>query len=241
MVTSTIGNGYPTYFGPHPKHPNYGIVRKVLHNDFISPEDIASACGVTYTTKQHDRFYESLPSYESVLWCLNHGYMLMVGPPDAMSYLDIRSMHASQFYSAKQPTVPPWRWEVMQRFSREEKVGPVWIAFHKGHAEGSLGKASNFDSKDYNVEPTVVPTLAETAWCLTTYKAVRGINLLPVVNLRTSSMSTFHGAVTIGESHPDGLHVGDTDHVFHCGLAFVRRFLSPKSKSHKRRTRSPIV
>jgi len=72
-----------------------------------------------------------------------------------------------------------------------------------------------------------VPNAAEELWCLTTYKAVRGIHLLPNCYVRVSSVGSDGDRVRVG--HFDGAGIGvysgwDDDRRSDLGVSAVRKF-----------------
>ena len=95
--------------------------------------------------------------------------MLVAGPPKAMSLLDVRNVRNDYFYSKE----GGWYSEKAQKFARNDKVEPVWIALRKEPVAHSLSKNWS-EQSELVVEPMTVPNAAEAVWALTTYKAVRG-------------------------------------------------------------------
>jgi hypothetical protein len=63
---------------------------------------------------------------EGSLWQLDKG----VGPPTAMSLIDVRNVKKDYFCSRKHG----WYLDKPQKFARDDKVEPVWIAFRKGRS-----------------------------------------------------------------------------------------------------------
>lgn len=187
------------------KMPNYDIARTILGKDFISPEEIATARGLTYTDGQLATFGDTLPAQEVLEWCRDNGMMLVAGPPKSMSLLDVRALKAGYFYTKD----GGWYADNRQKFARADKVEPVWIALRKEPVADSLRKTWS-EQSDLVVEPMVVPNVAETVWGLTVYKAVRGKYLLPNLYVRTSSCGSGGGRVGVGRFDDDGLGVGSS-------------------------------
>jgi hypothetical protein len=72
----------------------------------------------------------------------------------------------------------------------------------------------------------VVPNAAEQVWGMTTYKAVRGVYLLPSVYVRTSSVGSLCGRVFVGFFDENGLVVngrGDHYRFDHVGVSSSRK------------------
>lgn len=204
------------------KAPDYEFAKAILGKDFISPEEIAKARGLTYTDEQLVKFHETLPTREVLEWCRASGCMLVAGPPRAMSLLDIRAQKADYFASKE----GGWYAERVQKFARGDKVHPIWIALRKEPVADSLGK--NWDDQSQLVEaPMLVPNVAEVVWGLTTYKAVRGVYLLPSLYVRTSSLVSNGNRVYVGGFGGGGLGVDD-DWVDRCngslGVSSARKF-----------------
>lgn len=190
------------------KAPDYTLARTILGSDFIPPEEIATARGVVYTDEQLAKFGETLPAAEVLHWCRDNGMMLVAGPPKAMSLLDIRALHTDFFYT-KGPAKNNAGWydDEKQKFSRNDKAEPVWIALRKEPVPGSLSRNWSEQSA-LVIAPMTVPNVAEVAWCLTTYKAVRNVFLLPSLYVRTSSLDSDGDRVGVGGFDADGLYVG---------------------------------
>ncbi len=204
------------------KAPNYDLAKTILSKDFISPEEIATARGLTYTDEQLAKFGDTLPVQEALEWCRDNGMMLVAGPPKAMSLLDIRAVKTDYFYSKE----GGWYAESAQKFARTDKAETVWIALRKEPVADSLSKDWS-EQSDLVAEPTVVPHPPETVWGLTVYKAVRGKYLLPNLYVRTSSIYSDGDRVNVGHFDAKGLDVysyWDSGRDVHLGLASARKF-----------------
>lgn len=204
------------------KAPNYDLARTILGKDFISPEEVATARGLTYTDEQLAKFGDTLPTQEALEWCRDNGMMLVAGPPKAMSLLDIRAIKTGYFYSKE----GGWYADKAQKFAENDKAEPVWIALRKEPVANSFGKNWS-EQSELVVEPMVVPNVAETVWALTTYKAVRDKYLLPNLYVRTSSCDSGGGRVSVGGFDDGGLVVSyywDSDRDSILGVVSARKF-----------------
>ncbi len=204
------------------KAPNYDLAKTILGKDFISPEEIATARGLTYPDEQLAKFDDTLPAQEALEWCRDNGMMLVAGPPKSMSFLDVRSVKADYFYSKE----GGWYSEKAQKFAKNDKAETVWIAFRKEPVADSLNKNWT-EQSDLVSEPMLVPNAAEAVWCLTTYKAVRGVYLLPNLYVRTSSRDSDGHHVVVGSFDDRGLNVDyiwDYGRDDYLGLASARKF-----------------
>lgn len=203
--------------------PNYDLAKTILGKDFIPPEEIAKSRRLTYTDAELATFGETLPDEATLAWCRENGCMLIAGPPNAMSPLDIRAHHNPYFYTKE----GGWYADSRQKFSRDDKAEPVWIAFKKEPVEGSRNRTW-FQQIALVKSPMIVPNAAEAIWGLTTYKAVRGICLLPNVYVRTSSIDSDGHRVFVGNFDSAGLDVNnnwDDNANDNIGVAAARKSL----------------
>ncbi len=183
------------------KVPDYELARTILGKDFISPEEVAkSRKGVAYTDDQLSQFSDTVPSQEVLQWCRDNGYMVVAGPNRPMSLLEVRSLKSDHFYSKE------GGWYAEQTFAQNDKVETRWIMFRKEPVPGSTSKNWNEQQALLSADE-VTPNVAEVAWCLTTYKAVRNIYLLPSIYVRTSSLDSGGDRVYVGYFDAGGLGV----------------------------------
>lgn len=171
----------------------YGLAKDILGQDFISPEEIYETRGITYTDEQLTKFGETLPSKDLLEWCRYRNIMLVAGPPQAMSILDIRAIEPNCFtnYSCcSDEEERGWPKKGHGKvFARNDKIGSGWLALLKEPVANSLGESWD-KQRELVTNPMVVPNVAEVAWGLTTYKTVRGIRLFPGFEVRTSSVDS---------------------------------------------------
>ena len=184
------------------KAPNYELAKNILGKDFISPEDIAKARGITYTDEQLAIFGDTLPAQEVLEWCRDNGMMLVAGPPEPMSTLDIRALKKDYFYSKE----GGWYSNKSEKFARDDKVEPVWIALRKEPVADSFNKNWS-EQSNLVVEPMIVPNAAKLLWGITTCRAVRDVCLFPNLYVRTSSVDSVSYLVYLGFFVSDGLYV----------------------------------
>ncbi|HEY4519493.1 MAG TPA: hypothetical protein VJH33_00440 [Candidatus Paceibacterota bacterium] len=222
LVFSLMSVSLTFAFADTNKAPSYELARSILGKDFISPEEVTTARGVTYTDEQLATFRDTLPAQEVLEWCRNNGMMLIAGPPKNMSLLDVRALKTDYFYTKKNN----WYSSKSERFAKNDKAEPVWIALRKKPVERSFNKDWN-EQKELVAPPNVVPNVAELVWALTTYKAVRGVYLLPNVYVRTSSVDSDGDRVDVGPFAAGGLLVGhswDDDRLSRLGVSASRKF-----------------
>ena len=171
----------------------YGSAREILGDDFISPEEIATARGLTYTTEQLAMFGTTLPSKEVLEWCRDNDFMLVAGSPRDMSLLDIRELERNYLYYNE----GAWYAESEEVFARNEKVTCRWLVLRKTPVPNSTRKTWSVQKKLLS-DLEVVPNAAQMVWGLTTYKAVRNVCLLPSDYVRTSSVDSGGNNVHVG-------------------------------------------
>ena len=112
------------------------------------------------------------------------------------------ALHPDYFYLRE----GGWYSEEAQNFARTDKAEPVWIALRKDLVADSLNKNWSEQSELF-IEPMTVPNVAEAVWALTTYKAVRGVHLLPNLYVRTTCLDSGGDRVGVGAFNSDGLYV----------------------------------
>lgn len=205
----------------------YDQARTILGNDFISPEEIAKSRGIIYTDNQLAEFRNSLPSQEVVLWWLrDNGFMLIAGPDKPMSLLDIYKLKPEFFSVCCEEDVlyvviKPQNGDVgssesrsyetsVDTYSLKDKVDTQWLMIRKGWVPKSANKNWNKQLK-LLLTNEIVPNVAQLAWAVTTYEAVRStFYLLPE---RTSSKDSKNNHVVLGYakvSGKEGFYINDS-------------------------------
>jgi len=210
------------------KLPDYTLAFSILGKDFISADEIAASRGLSYTEDQLIELAKSLPDQTTLEQLRDSGMMLVAGPPTAMSLVDVRALHADYFYS-KGPDQDDSGWydDASEKFAKTDKVEALaWIAVRKEAVEDSFSK--NWQEQQALVtEPMTIPNVAEAAWALSTYKAVRDVYLLENLYVRTSSVDSGGYRVGVGGFGADGLGVdSDWDVGRHSslGVSAARKF-----------------
>ena len=200
---------------------DYDLARTILGKDFITPEDIAVARGLTYSEEQLQYFAETLPSEEVLQWLRENGFVLVAGTPNPMSLLEVRNLNAQLFYSKE----GGWYAEQKQKFSRDDKVVSEWLMLRKGIVPKSTSKTWDEQQK-LLTEVEYVPNAPETTWGETTYKKVRNTWLFSNIYARTSSVVSVGYRVYVGYSANGGVLVNgywDDDRYDFLGLASARK------------------
>lgn len=185
------------------KMPDYGLALSILGADFITPEEVAKARkGVAYTDDQLSQFSDTVPSQEVLEWCRDNGYMLIAGPNRPMSLLEVRSLKKNYFFPKE------GGWYTEQAFAQNDKAETRWIMLRKEPVPQSTSRNWNEQQALLSADE-VTPNVAEVTWCVTTYKAVRNIYLLPSIYVRTSSLDSGDHRVRFGYFDASGLIVDD--------------------------------
>ncbi len=203
------------------KQPDYTLAKQILGDDFITPEEIAKARGVVYSPEQIESLANTILPEDTLRWCRDNGYAIMAAPPAAMSLIEVRSLHADHFYSK----TGGWYTGDKEKFSRDDKTTPGWLAIRKDIVPKSA-------SKNWNEQHALlsgveyVPNAAEMSWFVTTYFEVRGIRLLERIYVRTSSLDSGGNRVGVGDFDAKGLIVDNYWDAFrhgYLGLASARK------------------
>jgi hypothetical protein len=187
-----VRSGLRTYSS---RVPNYGLARTMLGENFISPREVMLARNIVYTHKQFSLFDDTAPQPATIEWCRDNGFILIPGPNRPMSLLEIRDLNP-EYFSKRFFYERDWLPDVAP-FAHDDKVGVGWLAFRKEAIFGSDMKGWE-DQLSLVSRGESVPNIAEVAWCIATYKAVRGIRLYPNVFVRTSSIDTRGSRACIG-------------------------------------------
>ncbi len=92
------------------------LLRLVLGDDYITPEEVATAYDVSYTNDQLEHFYDTLPNVQTILWLRNNGYMLIAGLPMEVNLLQVRELNNEFFHSKT------GGWYEKEKFAKVETV-----------------------------------------------------------------------------------------------------------------------
>jgi hypothetical protein len=205
------------------KAPDFGLAREILGLDFISPEEIAAARGLTYSAEQVAELERTLPNKETLEWLKRSDYYLVAGSPHEMSLLDVHELECDYFYSKE----GAWYAESSIAFARNEKVTCRWYMLCKDIVPNSTFKTWD-EQKKLLSDPETAPTAVDLIWMLTCYKAVRDRCLLGHLHARTSSVGSLGRHVVVGRFSWDGLRVdswSDSQCFAVLGLSAARKAL----------------
>lgn len=179
------------------------LVRLILGDDYITPEQVANAYGTTYSDEQLEHFANTLPDMQTILWLRANGYMLIAGPSTEMNLLGVRELDNKLFYSKTRG----WYAEDGQKFATDDKVNAgEWLAIRKDEMPNSKSKTWK-EQQDLITEDEHVPNAPEVSYAVTAYYKVRGIYLLRGKYVRTSSVSVGGDHVNVGYFGENGLDV----------------------------------
>jgi hypothetical protein len=185
------------------KAPDFTLAREILGLNFISPQEIAAARGLTYSAEQIAELERTLPNKETLEWLKRNDYYLVAGSPREMSLLDVRELERSYFYSKE----GGWYANEAETFARTEKVTCCWYMLRKGIVSSSTNKTWSEQEKLLSNLETAASTAVEQIWGMTCYKAVRGVYLLDSLYARTSSVCSHGNHVLVGGFDGVGLGV----------------------------------
>lgn len=204
--------------------PDNDLVRNILGADYISPGDIMrNYPEIIYTDAQLLRFAETMPPQETLEWCREHGYILVAGPNNPLSLIEIRDVCQQYFHYKKES----WWFEQQQPFSSADKVDTCWLMLRKTPLQWSA--AHKWGGREMPLDhDESVPNIAELVWCVTAYHAVRGTYLPQKICVRTSSVTLSGGRVILREFNGRGIILDAiSDHFFFMngdtGLAAIKR------------------
>jgi hypothetical protein len=184
------------------KPPDFTLAREILGDDFLAPEEIATARSLTYSEEQVVKLDRTLPDREILEWLKRNDYMLVAGSPGEMSLLDVRELNRSYFYSKQDG----WYAKRGEEFARNEKVTCRWYMVRKGIVPDSTNKTWSEQQHLLSGLETA-PMAVELTWALISYKAVRDVFLLSTLYARTSSVDSCGNHVCVGYFGEDGLNV----------------------------------
>jgi len=179
------------------------LARLVLGDDYITPEEVATAYGTSYTDEQLEHFADTLPDTQTILWLRANGYMLIAGPSTELNLLQVRELDNKLFYSKTEG----WYADKEQKFAREDKVAcGEWLAIRKEAVPNSFSKTWT-EQQDLITDVEHIPNAPEVSYAVTACFKVRGIYLLRGKYVRTSSVDVDGYHVYIGYFVEDGLYV----------------------------------
>lgn len=182
--------------------PSFQRARDILGDDFISPQEVAEALGVSYTEAQLASLAATLPAKEVLQWARDNGFAVVTGPPKEMNLLHVRDLAPELFYSR----FGGWYAKTHEEFARKDVVGTTWLVVRKDPVPNSTLKTWNEQQALLSGNERV-PNVAEAVWFFTTYAKVRGIRLVPSVYVRTSSVYSDGHHVYVGDFGGRGLYV----------------------------------
>ena len=183
------------------------LAHLILGDDYITPEEIATAHGViSYTDEQLEHFADTLPDTQTILWLRANRYMLIAGPSTELNLLQVRDLDNMLFYLK----TGGWYAGDKEKSAHTDVVSSCeWLAIRKEAMPNSLSKTWD-EQQDLLTEVEHVPNAPEVSYAVTAYFKVRGIYLLNGKYVRTSSVDAGGSHVGVGEFDESGLSVDDT-------------------------------
>ncbi len=184
------------------KSSGYTLMRSILGDDLITPEEIATARhDIVYSAEQTAKLMDSIPSADTLNWCKANGYAVVAGPPRPMSLLDIQISKIDHF--SKYGT---WYADADEKFARDDKVSLGWLAVCKTPIPKSMG--NTWDEQNRLLLGTErVSNAAKLSWFITVFYDVRGVRLFDRIYARTFSLGSNGHRVYVGQFGDMGLYV----------------------------------
>jgi hypothetical protein len=196
------------------------VTRLMLGGDLITPQEIHRAFdNLVYSREQLALLKRTFPSDETIWWCHNNGYLLVAGPPRALSLKELRALRPQYFYRQSGAC-----WFDDHAFARSERVPVRWLKIRKDAAPGSQCKEME-QQRTLVSDHEVIPTAAEVVWATMVYKTVRHSNLFADTYVRTASVGDDGMRVHVGGNGTYGIGIGrswDDDRHKYVGLATAR-------------------
>lgn len=180
------------------------LARLILGDDYITPEEVATVYGVSYTDEQLEHFVDTLPDTQTILWLGANGYMLIAGLPMEVNLLQVRELDNKVFYSKTEG----WFYAKDKEVAQTDLVkAGEWLAIRKEEVPDSFDMTWK-EQQDLITEVEYVPNAPEVSYAVTAYFKVRGIYLLRgKMYVRTSSVDADGDHVGVGGFDEDGLYI----------------------------------
>lgn len=199
------------------KTSDFALAKSLLGEDFISPEQVAEACAVSYSKEDAEALIESLPSEEVIRECKDNGFAVLPSPPTVMSASDVLRTWPDYFYHVPGD---------IKDFTCTGETSLGWLTIGKMPVVNSINKNWE-DQTKLLAEFEMIPNAAEAIWFVTTYFRVRGIKLFEEIFVKTSSTYPNGDHVVIGRFLPRGMVIeySPGEHKSrHLGLLAGRKF-----------------
>ncbi len=186
------------------------LVRFIFGDDYITPEEIAVAYGVSYTDEQLEHFADTLPNIETILWLHANGYILIAGPRAEMNLLQVRKLD-NELLNLEYD-------ESDQKLAQTDVINAgQWLAIRKDEVPDSFDKLWG-EQQNLLTEIEYVPNAPEVSYAVAIYYKVRDIYLLHGNHVRTSSVNKDNNHVMVNVDK-NGLHVNIYwDKRHHCNV-----------------------
>ncbi|HEC33005.1 MAG TPA: hypothetical protein ENI63_01965 [Candidatus Kaiserbacteria bacterium] len=181
----------------------YELARLILGDDYITPEEVATFYGFSYTDEQLEHFTDTLPDIQIISWLRANGYMLMAGPPTDLRLLQGRELDNQLFYLSIKVSCA----EDKKKFVQYSMVkAGEWLAIRKEAVPNSFYKTWK-ETAILLTEVEYIPNVTEVIYAVATYRAVRGIYLFRRKFVRTSSADELGHHILVGFYDEDGIEI----------------------------------
>ena len=177
----------------------------ILGHDFITPERVELALGLTYTGWEKKELRDTIPVRDELEWLDEREFMLVPCPPKS-NPLCLNSL------CQLRPTLFSEDWEEMHSdpfpLNQDGPIGGGWLKLRKeivpnSHCHGLKDAPSLLSEEEY------VPNVTEAVWGTMVYYIVRGIKLFWVGGVTTTPASMDFGHerfMILPGDHPGSTH-----------------------------------
>ncbi len=179
---------------------NFTAARRILGDDFISPEEVTKATGLNYAIDQIDALVRTVPSPEVLSLLRDNHYVLLPGPPPPMGLGAIRTLAPNLFFSQAG--------SYAGQYMLEDVASIGWLAIRKESVPDSFGKSVEAQRQLLS-HTERIPNAGELAWCMVVFQKARGVRLFDSGYVRTKSLNAKGNHVHLGGFNERGIHVFD--------------------------------
>jgi hypothetical protein len=164
------------------------LARLALGNNFISLEEVSRYFRLTYSREQSQNMVAKLPSIEDIGAAFSEGTIILPGPPQELSLIDVVNLDRDTF----KPNELPERYDDRYAMCTKDKIcGNTWFAIQARHLLDVTGEV---EVSSWEVLESHIPegyrllNLTEAAYILLVCRKIRELKLGRDLRVFTSSM-----------------------------------------------------
>ncbi|PCI30463.1 hypothetical protein COB52_01570 [Candidatus Kaiserbacteria bacterium] len=161
----------------------------LLGANCITPHMVESSIGLPYEEECLHRLESDILPDAKLMRMKASNYMLIPGPPAALSLSDMYAMNPDWFRTSRDP------WFANEDFYTEPAAHCKWLALGQETLSKSYGK-SFMRQKELLLRDEMVPKVAEVVWAMVVLNEVLGVRFLNRTQVRTFSRAK-------GDQHVD--------------------------------------